>query len=479
MMYYQYSHTNKELFMKIKNLLLLLLTLIYSTGFSASFFDSVDVVGGASPPPVYKAFYDVTINFDELQDAPETLTFNLPNGITTTVNLSSFSARQGYQYFDDEVDPPGTPPFWIPDGTPHEEISYKWAGSNNEYDVLITVYKGILTGVVTGNDFRYGIERVSTGNYKMYEFNYEFFPVTDDLEGTNLNFVGQSSNSKNETFISNLKTFDHSQSDQVSRSTHTVVDVLIVWTEEARVEAGGAVGNPNDTDDIEALMTASIDHANTAMSNSSMNTRLTKFHTAKYNGFSYSGDYLIDLRNLTNDLAVQAVRDQVGADTVIAIIGSDFDQFAACGVANVQTFPGCTTTPIAGCGVGTNFKNYSYSISTRFCAIWDDTFTHELGHNMGANHVQDELTTSWVNSIVNNGYPDAFGHKIGSFKSIMSISGTTTARRLHFSNPNVQVNGLDTGVLNSRNNAKIIDQLTPVMANYRTRPDLIFEDGFE
>lgn len=210
-----------------------------------------------------------------------------------------------------------------------------------------------------------------------------------------------------------------------------------------------------------------------------MNTRLAKLHTAKYNGFTYSGFYETDLTNLRENTAIKNLKDQVGADTVVAIIGSDFNQFAACGAAYVQTYPGCSTTPQSNCGVGVNFKNFSYSISTQFCAIWDDTFTHEIGHNMGANHVQDELPSSWVTSIVNNGYPDAFGHRVSGFKSIMSISSPTTARRLYFSNPNVQVGGTDTGVINSRNNARVIDQLTPTMSNFGTQSDLIFEDGFE
>jgi len=316
----------------------------------------------------------------------------------------------------------------------------------------------------------------------MYEFDYAFFPPTDILETTNANKIPNPITIQNqdETFVSHVKSFDFSQKKlQHTKSNQTVLDVLIVWTEDARVEAGGASGDPNDTNDIEALMVTSIDHANTAMNNSSMNTTLTRFHTAKYNGFVYSGDYLVDLSNLTNNTAIQTLRNQVGADTVIAIIGSDFNQFGACGVANVQTYPGCSSPPISGCGVGSNFNSYSYAISTQFCAVWDDTFTHELGHNMGANHVQDELPAGWDASVVGNGFPDAFGHRTGVFKSIMSITGPTTARRLNFSNPNVQVDGNNTGVLNSRNNAGLIDQLTPVMSNYRTRPDLIFIDGFE
>lgn len=462
---------------------MLVFLLMISSGNATDFFDGVEQVPNASPPPVYKAFYDIAINFDELQDGPDSLTFNLPNGINTTVNLTEFAARQGYQYFDEDEDPPGTPPFWIPAGTPHEEIGYKWSGSNDDYDVLISVHNGILIGIITGNNFRYGMSRTTTGDYRMFEFDYDFFPPTDILESTGEanNITDKNNQSEYETYVTDIKTFDFSNHyENETRNSTTVLDVLILWTEDARVEAGGVSGDPSDTDDIEALMVASIDHANTALSNSSMNTRLTRFHTAKYNNFVYTGSFRTDLKNLKDDPAIKTTRNQVGADTVIAIIGSDFNQFQACGVAYVQTFPGCSQTdPVPNCNVGIDFKESSYAISTEFCAIWDDTFTHELGHNMGANHVQDELPSGWETGVVGNGYPDAFGHRVSTFKSIMSISGTTTARRLNFSNPSVQVNGNNTGVLNSRNNARIIDLLTPAMSGFNIRPDLIFENGFE
>lgn len=465
--------------MKSKVLLIAVIEILTTPSvYATDFFDSVEIVGGASPPPVYKAHYDIGVNFDELQDGPSSLTFNLPNGITTTVNVTDFFPRQGYEYFDEDTDPPGTPPFWIEPGTPHEAIGYKWSGSNDDYDVLISVHSGILYGIITGNDFRYGMSRIANGNYRMYEFDYEYFPPTDILEVTSTN-INQDLQDQSKTFTSHLKSFDFSREPANSRSNTTVIDSLIVWTEDARVEAGGDPNNTNDTADIEALMVASIDHANTALANSAMNTRLTKFHTAKYNGFSYSGFYETDLNNLRLNSAINSLRSQVGADTVVAIIGSNFSQFAACGVAYVQTYPGCSTTPQSNCGVGTNFKDFAYSISTQFCSIWDDTFTHEIGHNMGANHVQDELPSGWVTGVVNNGFPDAFGHRVSTFKSIMSITGPTTARRLNFSNPNVQVGGNNTGIVNSRNNASVIDQLTPAMSLFGTRPDLIFKNGFE
>src|SRR5690554_1977229 len=471
--------------MKSKILLIAVIAILtIPSVYATDFFDSVETIGGATPPPIYKAHYDIGINFDELQEGPNSLTFNLPNGITTTVDVTDFFPRQGYEYFDEDIHPPGSPPFWIEPGTPHEEIGYKWSGSNDDYDVLISVHSGVLYGIITGNNFRYGMSRIHNGNYRMYEFDYEYFPRTDILEDTftNINQGLISEQDQSKTFVSHLKSFDFSRQPDNSRSNTTVIDVLIVWTEDARVAAGGDPNNANDTADIEALMVTSMDHANTALANSAMNTRLTKFHTAKYNGFSYSGSFGTDLLNFKNNVAIKNLRNQVGADTTIALIGNDFNQFEACGVAYVQTFPGCSKiNPVPGCNAGTVFKESSYAMVTEFCSIWDDAFTHEIGHNMGANHVNDffQLPAGWANSVINNGFPDAFGHEVSTFKSIMAVSDPTTARRLNFSNPDVQVNGVNTGVTNSTNNARVIDLLTPVMSNFATRPDLIFADGFE
>ena len=144
--------------MKSKILLIAAIAMLnLPSAYAVDFFDSVEPIGGASPPPVYKAHYDIGINFAELQDGPSSLTFNLPNGITTTVNVTDFFHRQGYEYFDEDIHPPGSPPFWIEPGTPHEEIGYKWSGSNDDYDVLISVHSGVLYGIITGNDFRYGM----------------------------------------------------------------------------------------------------------------------------------------------------------------------------------------------------------------------------------------------------------------------------------------------------------------------------------
>jgi len=78
--------------------------------------------------------------------------------------------------------------------------------------------------------------------------------------------------------------------------------------------------------------------------------------------------------------------------------------------------------------------------------------------------------------VINAGYAEAFAQSQTSFDTVMS---TLNSRRKYFSNPNVSLNGIPTGAIGTKNNARIIDDLSPVMEGYRTRPDLIFINGFE
>ncbi len=456
---------------------------------SIDFFVSIEPSGTASPPPTILNSYEVSLNLGDLQDGPPAITFSLPNEDVVTIQKNSFYPREGYEYYDEEEHPPGTPPFWIPTGTPINEISYKWSGSSDKYDVLLTFNRGQLMGLITSNDTRYGIYLASDNTtYMMDEFNLNFFPPTDTI-GLDENMVKEGEPfSDNQTSIGTIKSFNKTAYDinETRNSNTTNIDVLILWTEEARVEAGGNPADPDDTADIDTLMMFATNHANEAFTNSQMNTRITRFHTAQYIGFQYSGvdGEFQDLRNLKNDTTVQITRNLVGADVVVAVVGNNFTLFSACGVAYVQTYPTCSDeVPVPGCNVGPAFNSSAYSITTEFCAIWDDTFTHELGHNLGANHVLGESGAAFENAVINNNYPDAFGFRSSRFKSIMSIFNTTsnptTARRLYFSNPNVVVDGAPIGTTANANNAKVIDDLSPVVSNFRARPDVIFINGFE
>lgn len=449
-------------------------------------YDNLTPQVGVSPPPTVFSYYTLDINLNGLKAFPDSLRIDFPDGTFTIVQQSEFSPRSGYVFRDDETDPPGTPVFWVNPNANPEDFSFKWTGSNEEYDVVFTVHKGQLIGYITSNSKRYGIERLNDGStYRLSNFNLENFPQEERVIVAKTNDLNKEKLIDN-TYISHLKSYNNEKQivNKGVSTQNTVVDMLIVWTEQARIDAGGSISNPDDTQGLDTLMITAIDHANTAFANSNSTTRVTKFHTAKLNGYSLSGQgYFTDLENFRTLNSVNQLRTLVSADIVTGLI-TNYTLLDACGLGWVQTFPNCNATNITNCGVGSDFDDYAYNLVTRFCAIWDDTFTHEMGHLMGANHARNELGITLSNDIINNGYPEAFAWRSGSFKSIMSVyytnSDPTTSRRLYFSNPNVFVDaGIATGVTGEAYNVNVIDSLTPTMSLFRERPDIIFANGFE
>ena len=436
----------------------------------------------ALPPITSNALYSVEINFDGLKDFPESLTLSLPNDEEFTIGLTRFLHRSGYLFRIDE-DPPGTPPVRPNPNAELSDFSYSWQGTNDEYDVLLTVNKGILIGLIAGNEKRYTIklDQESESTYIMSDVRPEGFRPMDPHTGESepLNYEFNPELIEEDSYLTNYKTFDVDPNSSLRGSSNSIViDAMVVWTEEARVGAGGLVGDPNDTNDIETLMIESIDRTNMALTNSLSNTVITKFHTAKLTNLtvsnSYSGAFTTrdNFRNLTE---INDMRDDVGADLVMGIITDDF---YFCGIAYVQSKPGCDANSQGTCGVGTLFNPYAYALVSYDCQIDNDAFVHELGHLLGGNHVRNttELTQDWIDDVSIN-YPYAFARKLGSFTSIMSADFST--RRLNFSNPDVTVNGIATGVEGFSDNHRIFEDFSTVMSGFRTRPDLIFHDDFE
>lgn len=194
-----------------------------------------------------------------------------------------------------------------------------------------------------------------------------------------------------------------------------------------------------------------------------------------------------DLDFFSTQTSVINLRNMVGADVVTGMLRTGSSALGSllkvCGVSYVQTFPTCSINPVAGCNTGINFINNAFNLVSQSCAISDYSFTHEFGHLVGGNHVRFTAPTQfppgWIDAVINNGYQYAFGSRVSpTFASIMYADHDIT-RRLHFSNPDVIVDGIVTGHVISKDNARVIDELSPAMALFRERPDLIFINGFE
>ncbi|WP_223788286.1 M12 family metallo-peptidase [Marinicella meishanensis] len=233
-------------------------------------------------------------------------------------------------------------------------------------------------------------------------------------------------------------------------------DVMVLYTPQARAGAGGTLA-------IEATAQAAVDAMNLSFSNSNVDAEGTMTHT-QILGYNDTGNSSTDLSWLQGDSYVDELRTAYGADMVAMLVES----MGGCGRGYVMRTPGA------------GFADFAVQVTRRSCAVGNLSFAHEFGHNMGLEHnPEDSSATSATAS-----YPWSFGHyHNGEYRTVMSYSAQCASgctRRQYFSNPNVQFNGLDTGVANTRDNARSLDLTASIVSAFQVPAnDTIFEDSVE
>lgn len=244
-------------------------------------------------------------------------------------------------------------------------------------------------------------------------------------------------------------------SGRASLDTPDSIDVMVMYTAQARDAAGGVA-------EIETTAQAAVDMANTAFANSDMVARFRLVHTelATRND---TGNMSSDLSWLRNDATVAALRDEHAADLVSLIVNNGG---SACGVGYLLG----NTDPAT-------FGPSGFQVTARGCAVGNLTYAHEHGHNMGLSH--DPANAGSPGSLYE---PDGYGHfHDGVYRTVLSYSTECTSgctRHPYFSNPAISFMGLPTGILNERDNHRVSNLTAPFVANWRAAV-VIFADGFE
>lgn len=340
--------------------------------------------------------------------------------------------------------------------------SYSWYGQLKDIpmsQVVLVINKNRVFGNISKLNFSYQIRHISDETHAIYEIDPSKFPPTSEPIIPNLkpkaspsidplkNMMNQmeshisgkgtvthphisGSNTRNggDVFVSqNPLSSDSSSSinssfsiPQTQADNGSVVDVLVVYTAEARVAAGG-------TSAISSLIDLAASETNAAYSNSGVShtIRIVGRQETSFSetGFNFSA-FLTSAQDGSIS-GVHALRNSTGADLVVMLVDGDD---SLCGLAYLMT------------PVSSSFAPFGYSVTQTNCATGNYTFGHEIGHNMSARHDRANDNTDGSPFNYNHGYID----NGNNFKTIMGTGGNT--RIQYFSNPNVLFGGAVTGV---------------------------------
>ncbi|MEM7204325.1 MAG: reprolysin-like metallopeptidase [Planctomycetota bacterium] len=153
-----------------------------------------------------------------------------------------------------------------------------------------------------------------------------------------------------------------------SARTSPTVDVMVVYSTEAKDEEGGTAA-------MLSLINLAIDETNQGYANSGVHPRLALIHTEEMVGYAEPSNFSSILSDLAGQFDgkmdhVHPLRDQHGADLVAMLVDND----QLCGLSYLMT----TVSP--------TFEDRAFSVINRECATVDYGFGHQVGHNFGCAH---------------------------------------------------------------------------------------------
>ncbi|MEE8523316.1 MAG: PKD domain-containing protein, partial [Thermoanaerobaculia bacterium] len=355
--------------------------------------------------------HSLEVDFGLLSAESERLELELPGGDTYVVTATDFEHRAPGRYVwrGEILETPDSAPFDVG-------------------EVTLTVHDGFLVGRLVTPSGTYTVQPRAAGGHSIARVDPSRLPgcgggeAPDELLGVPA---------------------DEVLHDPVFDKARKVITVLGVYTGAARNGAGGRA-------QMEALINGSVDLLNTAFQRSRVDARARLVHIALI-ALPDRPSMFDALPELRLDPQVAALRDRWRADVVSGYYENDQ---RLCGLGYVMRSP------------GQSFAPFAYSITLRLCAPGITT-AHEIGHNLGLEHNPENSSATPATA----SFPWSFGHyHSGKYRTLMSSPAQCTSScpsRANFSNPNIAVQNLPTGIAGQRHNQRTLKVTAGIVEQFR------------
>ncbi|MDG6219460.1 MAG: zinc-dependent metalloprotease family protein, partial [Candidatus Thermoplasmatota archaeon] len=244
--------------------------------------------------------------------------------------------------------------------------------------------------------------------------------------------------------------------DALNSQTNTNIDVMIVYTPEAKTWANQAGGGINN------VVSTAMANSQIVLDNSQTYVTMRLVYSGVVN-YEESGDNGLDLNRFTfgfgNMSEVHEWRDQYGADLVKLLTRSG-------------NYGGVAWLPRSAQGS----PDLGFSLTRVHLAAMTYTPIHEMGHNMGCHHHKQQnfqpgpgifsYAAGW-RWTGNDSLPFPYYCTVMTYTSgVYFADGRTHTQVPYFSNPNVQYEGFPTGHSFHGDNARTIREIRHVISSY-------------
>jgi hypothetical protein len=316
-----------------------------------------------------------------------------------------------------------------------------WIGAIEGIDYSHVVFSerdGIVSGLINAVGSTYRVRTSEAGTYLLERIDPAQLGAELDPLVVFGGAAAASGTSTNEA--GNDVTRDGGTSVQQAQDAGDVIDVLLLYTPNARAAAGGSA-------QIQAIASQVISDTNTIYGRSGIVTRVRLAGTTDF-ALTEAQSMLTDLRALSDSPVAQSLRNAARADLVQLLVSSQ--DLTACGIA--WLLPSLATADFP-----------AYSVADIAC-VPQYTPTHEMGHSMGSHHAPEDGATGAL-------FPYSYGFKDAArgFRTVMAYvcsAGISCPRIPNFSSPLQSHNGGVTGT-DVQNNALSIHNAATTVANWR------------